>query len=69
MRGIVSIASAVAPVAAIACSPSGSPSGLRKPTRIVLGARGCATSAADGGATLATTSAPHGSPSVAPAAS
>jgi hypothetical protein len=67
IRGIRSIASAVAPVAAMAASPSGSPSGLRKPTRIVP-ARRCVSSCEDGGATFAITSAPQGSPSSAPAA-
>ncbi len=33
MRGIASIANAVAPVAAIACSPSALVSGARKPIR------------------------------------
>ena len=68
MRGIDSIASAVAPVPAIACSPSGLPSGLRKATSVVS-APSFATSSSLGGATLATISAAHGSPSVAPASS
>ena len=58
MRGIFSIASAVAPVAAIAARPSGSPNGFRKPTSVVAAAS-FATSSGDGGATLTITRAPR----------
>src|SRR4051812_41610710 len=66
MRGMASIANAVAPVRASASSPSGLPRGLRKPTNVVV-PDSFESSPSDGGATLTTTSAPHGSPIVAPA--
>ena len=66
MRGIASIAKLVAPLAAIALIPGPLVSGPRKPISTEsLPSR--AVSASVGAATLATTSAPHGSPIVAPA--
>src|SRR3954462_9869939 len=64
MRGIISITSAV-PLSLV--SPSGLPSGFRKQTSVVP-APSFAASSSDGGATLTTTSALHGSPIVAPTA-
>src|SRR5262245_32440035 len=63
MRGIASIANAVAPVCAIACTPSPSVSGARKPTRTCSAFR----FGAGPGATRAMTWAPQGSPICAPA--
>src|SRR3954452_18103497 len=67
MRGIASIAKAVAPVAAIAWMPSALVSGARKPISTDSGRR-WPTSGSEGTPTFATTSAPHGSPPTAPAA-
>jgi hypothetical protein len=67
MRGIASIANAVAPVFAIAWLPAPFVSGARKPTSTESGLS-AATSPAWGGATLAITSACQAPPSrVAPA--
>src|SRR3954466_14085992 len=67
MRGIASMASAVAPALARARIVSGAPSGFRKPTRTLL-APSFAISSLLGAATLATTSAVQtSSPMVAPA--
>ena len=69
MRGIASIANAVAPVAAIACRPSALVSGARKPIRTVSPPRRWVSSW-EGGATLTTASASQtAAPSVAPASS
>ena len=67
MRGIFSIAKAVAPLAAIRSTPSGFVSGARKP--ISTASPSFAASSADGGATLTIASASQGSPVVAPASS
>src|SRR4051794_21479591 len=66
MRGIASIANAVAPVAAMAWMPSALVSGARKPIS-TDSARRWPTSCSVGTPTLAITSAPQGSPDVAPA--
>ena len=67
MRGIASIANAVAPVRATAWLPAPLVSGARKPTR-TLSVPSAAISPSCGGATFATTSACQApSPSVAPA--
>ena len=63
MRGIASIANEVAPVAAIALMPGPLVSGPRKPISTDSPVSR-AVSSALGAATLATTSAPHGSPIV-----
>src|SRR4051794_35394510 len=67
MRGMASMAKAVAPALASARTVSGAPSGLRKPMRIELLPRRWASSAV--AATLTTTSAPHGSSTISAPAS
>src|SRR3954454_5331430 len=66
MRGIDSMAKAVTPARFRASAFSGLESGARNPT-YVCPSRSRATSSELGGATLTTTSAPQGSPIVAPA--